>query len=320
MTTSHGIDDAEGRLDGLNGWLEANWDPELTLAAWWDRLGRSGWAAPMLPADRFGLALGRLDALRAARAISEFGAVGAPIGLGLGMAAPTIAVHGTPEQVTRFVGPIVTGRSAWCQLFSEPGAGSDLAGLSTRAVRDGDAWIVNGQKVWTSGAQLADVGMLLARTNPAAPKHRGLTWFALDMHQPGVEVRPLRQMTGGTNFSEVFLTDVVVHDDARIGDLHGGWAVANTTLAYERAGMGAGGTHRRGAPSRTPAPSRGSSGAARVTSSERVRRASRARPGPIWSPRPQPTTSGLPSSAAATATPGSVSSSSSSTRSESWPA
>jgi alkylation response protein AidB-like acyl-CoA dehydrogenase len=136
---------------------------------------------------------------------------------------------------------IVTGTRAWCQLFSEPGAGSDLAGLSTRAVRDGDVWIVNGQKVWTSAGHLADLGMLLARTDPDAPKHQGISWFALDMHQPGVEVRPLRQMTGGTNFSEVFLTDAVVHDEERIGDLNAGWGVANTTLAYERASMGAGG-------------------------------------------------------------------------------
>jgi alkylation response protein AidB-like acyl-CoA dehydrogenase len=240
------IDDATQRdgdvLERLGGWLEDNWDPELTLAAWWERLGTSGWAAPMLPADRYGRGLVRRDALRATRLLTEFGTASAPIGLGVALAAPTIAVHGTDEQVQRYVRPIVTGQAAWCQLFSEPGAGSDLAGLSTRAVRDGDAWVVNGQKVWTSAGHLADVGMLLARTNPEVPKHQGITWFALDMHQPGVEVRPLRQMTGGTNFSEVFLTDAVVHDDARIGDVHNGWAVANTTLAYERAGMGAGGS------------------------------------------------------------------------------
>ena len=224
----------------LHGWLESNWDPELTLASWWERLGLSGWAAPMLPVDRFGRGISRRDAMRSAQAIAEFGAVPAPLGLGVALAAPTIAVHGTPEQVAHYVRAIVTGQHAWCQLFSEPGAGSDLAGLSTRAVRDGDTWVVNGQKVWTSAGHLADLGMLLARTNPDVPKHQGITWFALEMRQPGVEVRPLRQMTGGANFSEVFLTDAVVSDDARIGDLHNGWAVANTTLAYERAGMGAG--------------------------------------------------------------------------------
>jgi alkylation response protein AidB-like acyl-CoA dehydrogenase len=228
-------------IAGLAGWLEESWDPDLTVGQWWERLGLSGWAAPMLPPDRYGRGVSRRDALRAARAIAEFGALGPPNGLGLGLAAPTIAVHGTPEQVERYVRPIVTGQRAWCQLFSEPGAGSDLAGLATRAVRDGDVWVVNGQKVWTSGGQLADLGMLLARTNPDAPKHQGISWFAFDMHQPGVEVRPLRQMTGASNFNEVFLTDAVVGDDARIGDLNNGWAVANTTLAYERAGMGAGG-------------------------------------------------------------------------------
>jgi alkylation response protein AidB-like acyl-CoA dehydrogenase len=175
------------------------------------------------------------------RTISSFGALGAPIGLGLQLAAPTIAARGTAEQIERFVPDIVTGRLAWCQLFSEPGAGSDLAGLSTRAQRDGDAWIINGQKVWTSGGQFADMGMLLARTDPDAPKHQGITWFALNMHQPGVEVRPLREMTGNTMFNEVFFTDAVVGDDDRIGDVHDGWSVANTTLTYERTGMGAGG-------------------------------------------------------------------------------
>jgi alkylation response protein AidB-like acyl-CoA dehydrogenase len=126
-------------------------------------------------------------------------------------------------------------------LFSEPGAGSDLAGLATRAVRDGDVWVVNGQKVWTSGGHWADVGMLLARTNPGAPKHQGITWFAFDMHQPGVEVRTLREMTGGAMFCEVFFTDATVSDAARIGDVNNGWTVANTTLFHERSGMGAGG-------------------------------------------------------------------------------
>jgi alkylation response protein AidB-like acyl-CoA dehydrogenase len=224
----------------LLGWLEENWDPELTVAEWWERLGLAGWSAPMLPPDRYGRGLSRRDALRVTRTIATFGALGPPGGLGLGLAAPTIATHGTPEQVERYVRDIVTGQKAWCQLFSEPGAGSDLAGLSTKAVRDGDVWLVNGQKVWTSGGHLADLGMLLARTNPEAPKHQGITWFALDMHQPGVEVRPLRQMTGGANFNEVFFTDAVVRDDARIGDLNNGWSVANTTLHYERSGMGAG--------------------------------------------------------------------------------
>jgi alkylation response protein AidB-like acyl-CoA dehydrogenase len=232
---------AADQIDELSDWLEENWDAELTVVEWWDRLGAAGWAAPMLPPDRYGRGLSRRDAIRASRAITAFGALGPPVGLGLALAAPTIATHGTPEQVEHYLRDIVTGRKAWCQLFSEPGAGSDLAGLTTRAERDGDVWVVNGQKVWTSGGHLADLGMLLARTDPNVPKHQGITWFAFDMHQPGVEVRPLRQMTGSANFNEVFLTDAVVGDDARIGNLNDGWAVANTTLQYERAGMGAGG-------------------------------------------------------------------------------
>jgi alkylation response protein AidB-like acyl-CoA dehydrogenase len=228
-------------LTELGGWLEDNWDPDLTVAQWWERLGLAGWSAPMLPADCYGRGLSRSDALRAQAMIASFGALGAPQGLGLALAAPTIVAHGTPEQVDAFVRDIVTGQKAWCQLFSEPGAGSDLAGLSTRAIRDGDVWIVNGQKVWTSGGHLADLGMLLARTNPHAPKHQGITWFVLDMHQPGVEVRPLREMTGSTMFSEVFFTDAEVPDAARISDVDDGWRVANTTLLVERSGMGAGG-------------------------------------------------------------------------------
>src|SRR5262249_44505406 len=125
-------------------------------------------------------------------------------------------------------------------------AGSDLAGLTTKAERDGDLWVVNGQKVWTSGGQIADMGMLIARTNPSSPKHQGITWYAFDMHQSGVEVRPLREMTGNAMFNEVFFSDASVADDARIGDVNDGWAVANTTLLWERSGMGAGGGGERG--------------------------------------------------------------------------
>ena len=223
----------------LQDWLADNWDPDLSVAEWWERLGLSGWAAPLLPVDCYGRGMNRSDALRVAQTITEFGALPAPAGMGIGLVSPTIATHGTREQIERYIPDAVTGRLGWCQLFSEPGAGSDLAGLSTRAVRDGDVWIVNGQKVWTSGGHLADLGMLLARTDPTVPKHQGITWFAFDMHQPGVEVRPLREMTGNTMFSEVFFTDAVVRDDARIGAPNNGWTVANTTLVHERSGMGA---------------------------------------------------------------------------------
>ena len=172
--------------------------------------------------------------------IAARGALGAPAGLGLLLAAPTIASHGTREQIDTYVRDIVTGRQAWCQLFSEPAAGSDLAGLQSRAGRDGDEWIVNGQKVWTSGGQYADLGMLLARTDTHVPKHQGITYFAFPMHQPGVEVRPLREMTGRALFNEVFMTDARVADDAVIGGENHGWAVANTTLMNERSGLGSG--------------------------------------------------------------------------------
>ena len=174
-------------------------------------------------------------------AIAEHGALGAPGGLGLLLAAPTIATHGTQAQIDHYVRRIVTGVDAWCQLFSEPGAGSDLAGLTTRAVEDGDEYVVNGQKVWTSLGHTADMGMLIARTDPDVPKHQGITWFAFDMHQPGVEVRGLKEMTGHAMFNEVFLTDAHVRADAIIGDRNNGWAVTNTTLMHERAGLGSGG-------------------------------------------------------------------------------
>jgi alkylation response protein AidB-like acyl-CoA dehydrogenase len=228
-------------LEELDAWIDANWDPELTVAEWWQRLGTSGWAAPALPTNAYGKGLSRNDAIAVGQHLVKRGAVAAPGGLGMLLAAPTIAVHGTQEQIDEYVLPIVTGQQAWCQLFSEPGAGSDLAGLGCKAVKDGEEWIVNGQKVWTSGGQIADMGMLIARTNPDVPKHQGITWFACDMHQEGVDIRPLKEMTGRALFNEVFLSDARVRDDATIGGLHNGWAVANTTLMFERSGLGAGG-------------------------------------------------------------------------------
>ena len=231
----------------INAWLETNWDPDLTVGEWWDRLGNAGWSAPSWPSQWFGHDLSRDDTLKVQKAIGKHGALGAPGGLGLLLAGPTIATHGTDEQQQKYLGDIVTGRQGWCQLFSEPGAGSDLAGLNTRAEKDGDEWIVNGQKVWTSAGHVADLGMLIARTDPDQPKHQGISYFAMDMHQPGaVEVRPLKEMTGRALFNEVFLTDARVRDDAMIGGLGNGWAVANTTLAFERAGLGAGGGSSHG--------------------------------------------------------------------------
>ena len=227
--------------DEVNAWLAENWDPDLTVEEWWDRLGRSGWATPTWPTEWYGRGLSRSEGVRVMQAITAFGALGAPGGLATLLAGPTITVHGTDEQKQQYLLDIVTGKIAWCQLFSEPGAGSDLAGLNTRAELDGDEWVVNGQKVWTSGGHWSDLGMLLARTDPDVPKHQGITYFAVDMHQPGVEIRPLRELTGRAMFNEVFLTDVRVPNDAAIGGINNGWAVANTTLMFERSGLGAGG-------------------------------------------------------------------------------
>ena len=156
------------------------------------------------------------------------------------LAAPTMVTHGSDELRKRALRPMFTGEDVWCQLFSEPGSGSDLAGLSTRAVRDGDEWIVNGQKVWNTLAHLAGKGMLVARTDPELPKHKGLTYFMVDMHEPGVEVRPLRQITGEAEFNEVYLTDARIPDADRIGDIGDGWRVSMTTLMNERTTIGAG--------------------------------------------------------------------------------
>jgi alkylation response protein AidB-like acyl-CoA dehydrogenase len=175
--------------------------------------------------------------------------------IGIGMALPTILDHGSPELQKRFVPSGLRGEEIWCQLYSEPGAGSDLAGLTTRAVRDGDEWVVTGQKVWTSGAQHADLGIMLARTDPDLPKHRGITMFVIDMHQPAVEVRPLVQMTGVSEFNEVFLDEARVPTGWVVGDVNGGWSLAVALLGHERTALGGSQTTTDGSKSgRNPIP------------------------------------------------------------------
>jgi len=170
-------------------------------------------------------------------------AAGAPVAyyrnpIGHGMSAPTIVTHGSEEQKKRYLRPLFTGEEIWCQLFSEPGAGSDVAGLSSRAVKDGDEWIINGQKVWTTLAHVSSFGTLVVRTDPEQPKHKGLSHFVVDMHAPGVEVRPLRQMTGDAEFNEVYFTDVRIPDSERLDAVGEGWRVALTTLMNERVSIG----------------------------------------------------------------------------------
>lgn len=221
----------------LREWAAQHWSADLALRAWWQALAESGWAFPSWPAGLGGRARSpKLDAM-VRQELAMGGWLPPPDGLGQMMGAPVLIDHGTEAQRRRHLPVLARGAETWCQLFSEPAAGSDLAAVRTTAIRDGDRWVVSGQKVWTSGAHLADRGLLLARTDWDAPKHRGLTYFVVDMDQPGVTVRALRDMRGEAFFNEVFLDDAVVSDDDRIGEVGQGWPVALATLAYERAGL-----------------------------------------------------------------------------------
>jgi alkylation response protein AidB-like acyl-CoA dehydrogenase len=226
----------------VQAWVDVSWDQSLTIREWWCRLAEAGYAYPGWPVGVGGSGMSSADTRVVMGILARNGVVGPPVGhVAANLAAPTLLKHGTDDQIAEHVRSIALGESAWCQLFSEPGSGSDLASVGTRAIRDGDQWVVTGQKVWNSGADSADFGMLLARTDPDQPKHRGITYFVIDMHQPGVEVRPLRQMNGMSSFCEVFLNDARVPVDQVLGELNDGWHVAQTTLAHERNSVAGGG-------------------------------------------------------------------------------
>jgi alkylation response protein AidB-like acyl-CoA dehydrogenase len=242
-----GADPADVRAE-FAGWLAGNWDPDLPLVEWRRRLVAARWAVPSWPERWYGRGLPGWSEDVVADELARCEAVGVPVSLGMGLAAPTLLEHAPDALVDRLLAPILTGEHLWCQLFSEPDAGSDLAGVTTRAELVGDRWIVTGQKLWTTSADHADHALLLARTDRDAPKHLGLTFFALPMRQDAITVRPIRQMNGHASFNEVFLSGAEIPADHVVGAVGGGWAVARTTLAHERRFAG----RRRAKLSRAP--------------------------------------------------------------------
>lgn len=219
----------------VQAWLDETWRLDLTLRDWWRLLCDAGYAYPAWPVGVGGRGMRAADARIVLGVLAANQVVAPPIGnVASTLAAPTLLRHGRPEQVQELVRAIALGEASWCQLFSEPGSGSDLASVATRAQLDGDEWVITGQKVWNSSADQADLGMLLARTDVDQPKHRGMSYFVIDMAQPGVEARPLKMMNGTGGFCEVFLTEARVPAARMVGELNGGWAVAQTTLASER--------------------------------------------------------------------------------------
>ena len=208
--------------------------------AWQAMLFDNGWAGITWPTAYGGRGQTSVEQMIFNQELAGFDVPGSVFAQGIGMAGPTLIAHGSDVQKQRFLGPMLRGDELWCQLFSEPGAGSDLAALSTRAIRDGDEYLVNGQKVWTSSAHYSDWGILLARTDPDVPKHAGITYFLIDMKTPGIDIRPLRQITGTAHFNEVFLTDVRIPAENIVGTENRGWGVTMTTLTSERTLIGGG--------------------------------------------------------------------------------
>jgi acyl-CoA dehydrogenase len=240
----------------VRAWLAANAEPKrhardfvgdglppherlAAARAWQARKAAAGYAAVTWPRELGGLGGTAVQQLIVRQEESRFRSTFGIFEIGLGMCLPTLMAYGSEAHKARRIRPGLYGQEIWCQMFSEPAAGSDVAGVLTRARPEGQHWVVNGQKVWTTGAQFSDFGLLLARTDPTAPKHAGLTMFFVDMKSPGIEVRPIRQMDGDSEFNEVFLTDVRVPDDQRLGAVGGGWKVALTTLMHERLSVGA---------------------------------------------------------------------------------
>ncbi|MEZ5169221.1 MAG: acyl-CoA dehydrogenase family protein [Acidimicrobiia bacterium] len=229
--SSHGVLSVLGR--------ESDSPDDIAVAREWQaKAAGDGWAGISWPTEYGGRGATFMEQVIWGQECARFDVPDSVFRIGVSLGGPTVIAHGTENQKRRFLPPLLMGEEIWCQLFSEPGAGSDLASLRTGAVADGDEWIINGQKVWSSGAHYSKWGFLLARTDPDVPKHQGITWFLLDMEASGIEIRPLRQMTGLSHFNEVFFDDVRIPDGCRVGDLHDGWRVAQTTLLHERSMMG----------------------------------------------------------------------------------
>ena len=232
------------------GWLAANVPSRDELAGlgeieaaklWQKRKYDAGWACIRWPEEYGGRGASAIEQVIWNQEEGKFGTPGGVFAIGQGMAAPTLMAWAKEEHKRKHLPPLASGEHIWCQLFSEPAGGSDLAALRTRAEKDGDEWVINGQKIWTSGAHYSDYGIIVLRTDPTVAKHKGLSYFFLDMKSPGIEVRPIKQISGGANFNEVYFTDVRVSDDQRLGAVGQGWQVALTTLMNERMAIGGGG-------------------------------------------------------------------------------
>ena len=206
--------------------------------AWQQKKYEAGWAMLHWPKEYGGIEASPIERIIWGQEEAKFNVPGGIFEIGLGMCGPVMMQYASEEQKDRYLAPMAEGKEIWCQLFSEPAAGSDVAGLRSKAEKDGDDWIINGQKVWTSGAHYSDYGVIVVRTDPSVPKHKGLSYFYVDMKAPGVEIKPIKQLTGDSDFNEVYFTDVRVSDSQRLGEVGQGWQVSLTTLMNERAAIG----------------------------------------------------------------------------------